>query len=118
MNQRLEERYLLRNFIREALVMELRRDDHFIDHLKRQSGIGTPRTRLGMAARQIATEWVKDLETELGTHLPLGYVAQINKFVAKRWQGLLQRYRGDHGAAHQTMQNLLNTKYSSLRIGD
>jgi hypothetical protein len=109
---------LLREFIKEAMLLELRRDDQFIDHLKRQSSFGAPRTPSAVAARQVASGWVQDMETELGQRLSPGNVTQVNKFVAKRWPGVLQRYRGDQAAALQTMHNLLDAKYSSLRMGD
>lgn len=108
---------LLRQFINEAVLCELRRDDAFIAHLKKQAGIGTPRTPSGIAARKIAAAWISDMEAELGKKFPPMMVPQVNKFVASRWQGVLARYR-DERAALQTMNNLLDAKFNSLRMGD
>jgi len=108
---------LLKRYIQEALVLELRRDDAFINVLKMRSGIGTPRTESGLAARKIASNWISDIELELGHPVPPTIVPQVNRFVAARWKGLFQRYR-DERAAVQTMNNLLDAKFNSVRLAD
>jgi len=108
---------LLRTFIHEALLHELRRDHHFIAHL-RKSSLGAPSTRAGIDARRLADDWLHDVELEIGRPLRSGVKAGVRKFVDARWPGLTARFKGDERAARQTLENLLNTKYSDLRMGD
>lgn len=109
---------LLRTFIREALLVELRRDHGFIDHLRKTSGLGANASKSGIAVRKIADDWVSDVELELGKPVPRNVVAGAIKFVAARWYGVLTRFHGDERAALQTMSNLLDTRFSTLRAVD
>lgn len=107
---------LLRQYIREALQTELKLDPHMMMIL-RNSDLRHHNDPASTEYRQIAKEWLDDLETELG-EVPLQVRVQANKFVAKRWQGLLRRFRGDVRAAKQTLYNLLDAKFNDVRLGD
>lgn len=109
--------HLLRTFIHEALLHELRRDHKFITHL-RTSGLGEPGSKEGFEARRLADDWLRDVELELGRPLRPAIKAGVRKFVERRWAGLRARFKGDEQAAQQTLSNLLNTKYVDLRTGD
>lgn len=109
---------LLRAFISEAVLAELRRDEKFIAML-RNSGVGAGESRPEQVnSRHIATEWIEDLELEVGKPISHGHKAQVFRFVIKRMPGLVARYRGNIQAARQTMYNLLDTKFNELRMGD
>lgn len=107
---------LVKAYIRECLLSELHVSPRVVSAVK--GGDFAMRSPEGIEARSIADEWCKELELELGLKLPLPVKSSIAKFVAKRWKGLLARFRGDQGAALQTLTNLLDTKYASLRTGD
>jgi hypothetical protein len=108
---------LLRDFINEALrLSELKRDEKFIALLRR-AGLGTPHGHEDFQTRNIADEWLEDMKLELGREVPPGHRAKVYRFVKNRWQGLVARFRGDRSAARQTMYNLLDTKFNTLRMG-
>ena len=106
----------LREFIK-ATLQELRVDPHMMKLLKgsdlRDSGEPADRD-----ARGLASEWIDDIETELGHPLRPGTKLQVTRFVTGRWPGLLKRFNGNVGAARQTLSNILDTKFSTLRLGD
>jgi len=102
---------ILRLFIKETL-QELRADPRVLAML-RNSGFRDS----DAAARHIAQEWLDDLKLELGS-VPPQVTTQVHRFVAKRWPGMLNRFRGDERAAKHTLYNVLDSKFSSVRMGD
>ena len=110
---------LLRAYIRQAVLLELRRDDKFIDSLKASLRGGDPDMHIDApGGRRLANDWLDDLELELGHPIAPGKRGQVHKFVASRWPGVLKRFRGDHQLASKTLYNLLDTKFNQLRMGD
>jgi hypothetical protein len=106
---------LLREYV-EGMLSELSVDRKFVDHLRRASGLGGEEfTQLTNQARSIAMEWLSDAEYALGQRLHPNRRAQVVRFVAQRMPALIQRFRGNMAAAEQTMYNLLNSRFYSLR---
>jgi hypothetical protein len=107
---------LLRQYINEALTLELKRrhDGPFIARLKRSSGIGEPIEMVDIAARKIADDWIADLELDTGEPIAHHLVPIINRFVSSRWEELHKQYR-DPRAAKQSMNNLLDAKFSTFK---
>lgn len=101
---------LLREFVEETLV-ELRIDRPFISMLKKQTGL----SRIENGLRSIANEWLGDVEHHLGHPLHFNSRAQVYRFVLQRLPALIQRYHGNVAAAEQTMYNLLNTRFNSIK---
>jgi hypothetical protein len=105
---------LLRLYIHEALQLELRADPHMMSML-RGSGMRASSSPTNKIASRIATEWIEDKELETGEPLPLHMRTQVNGFVAKRWKGLMVRFRGNDQAAKQTLFNILAAKFDTHR---
>lgn len=106
--------HYLRRYIREAL----RGDKRFIDQMKQHSNLRAPISEGERVAHLIASEWIADKEFEIGKSLPFHVVAQVERYAASTWQDLLEQYRHDKHAAAQTMNNLLSTKFDSLKERD
>lgn len=85
-------RSLLEAYVRELLVEDAR----LIASLR---GI-----RSGSAAAEgIVRRWAR------GRRLDRQH--EVVGFVAQRWPAILERFRGDHEAAEQTVHNVLDAKY-------
>ena len=110
---------LLRSYLREAVLAELRVDHNFIDRVYRLTGIRIPGGRHGRRLvepeHDVAAMWLADVEDELGHEIWHGLRSQVHRFVAQRMAGLLKRFNGDSMAAEQTMHNLLNARFGSMR---
>ena len=109
---------LLRTYLAELMLTELSVDRSFIAHLKRSSGLGATAPDSDAPESSIAEEWIDTLQDELGSRLHPGHRAQVMRFVSQRMPGLITRYNGNVPAAEQTMYNLLNTRFNSLRTGE
>jgi hypothetical protein len=105
---------LLKAYIREALITELRRDEKFIAMLK-GSGMDPRQASQNQNSDRVANQWITDMELELGKPLRNNVKANVRKFVASRWQGMVARFRGDPRAAQHTMTNVLDSKFNQLR---
>lgn len=103
--------------LRTLILKELRRDDKFIS-LLRGSGLGNHApSEEHRDAQELADGWLEELE-QAGEHLAAGHQSQVLRFVAKRWPGLMLRFHNDERAAMQTLYNLLDMKFNSLKVGD
>jgi hypothetical protein len=91
---------LLKTFIRETLLHDLSR-----------SGLGSPAGAEDHEVRQLADGWILDTELQTGEPVPHAVHGAANRFVAKQWKGLLERFRGDRHAAHVTLLNLLDAEF-------
>jgi len=107
---------LLKQFIKEALLNELRRDEQFIQHLK--NGLDYGKGNMSSEAYQIVSDWVEDTELRMGNLMHPGYVTRIEKFVANQWPVILEQYRGNKRMALIAMNNMLNAKFNELRNGN
>ncbi len=101
---------LLRQFIRDTLL-ELRLDPGMMKMLK-QAGIASKDMEEG--GHHVAEEWLDDLG---GTVSPRDR-AIVTRFVVRRWPGIMARYHNNTLTAKQTMYNLLDTRFSDLRVYD
>lgn len=98
----------LRQYIQQVLT-EVRRDDKFIAQLQRRRAPTS-------SGRQVAGEWLSGLEMELGHRITREQQKQVMTFVKSRWDGLVRRY-GDEGTARGVLLQLLDNKFSTLRMG-
>ena len=105
---------LIRVYINEA-VLGLRRDPRLVSLWNRATGQGG---QISPGAQRVADSWIKNVTSERGNPLNKKQRFMVQAFVEKRWQGILERFRGDHNAAEQTMTNLLNSRFHELRMGD
>lgn len=113
---------LLRQYLQEAVLAELRVDRKFLAHLRRAAGYEVPDgphavdDATNQQALRIAEAWIDGVEDELGQEMRHNHQAVVKRFVVRRWPGMLIRFRGNVGAAEQTMYNVLDTKFNSLRV--
>ncbi len=108
---------VLRQYIQEAIITELRRDEKFISMLKNTMNGGQSSEQRNATSQKIAEAWISDFEKEVGKSMRMGNRAQVMRYVGRLWPGLVTRFHGDEKAAKQTMQNLLDTKFNQLRMG-
>jgi|SRR5579871_2662206 len=101
---------LLRQFIRDTLL-ELRLDPTMMKMLKQANITGR---EMGESGQHIAEEWLNDL----GGSVSPRDRAIVTRFVVRRWPGIMARYRNNTLTAKQTMYNLLDTRFSDLRVYD
>ena len=106
---------LLREYVEEVLLSELSIDRKFLNHLRQSAGLRPTLDTLTAHARSIADEWLDDVEDAIGRRLWPGKRAQVIRFVAQRLPMLVRRFHGDVKAAEQTMYNILNARFYSLR---
>lgn len=107
---------VLRLFIK-ATLQELRADRRMMAMLK-GADLGPTRKGDSGVSRELAADWLLDIETELGKQLHPGVKTNVLRFVGHRWPGLLQRFRGDANAARHTLYNILDAKFNYLRTGE
>jgi hypothetical protein len=107
---------LLRTFIREAVLHELHGYERLAAALH-GSGLGAPTTAEALEAQHLADGWVLDTELRTGEPVPPAVHGAANRFVAKQWKGLLERFRGDRWAAQQTLLNLLDAELAASGPG-
>jgi hypothetical protein len=108
---------VLREFVKEALLLELRRDKQFISQLRTRAGFGKPKTPEDAKARKLADDVISDIELEIGEPLSATARVHVVRFVAKHWKDIVARFRGDQKAAKQTLMNMLVGRFSMLRTG-
>jgi hypothetical protein len=108
----------LEAYIREMLS-ELRANERMLA-LLRGSGIrgAGSSNNWQPGAWRVASLWIRDAEAERGKPLSPKTKGVINKFVGQRWNSLLKRFHGDEDAAETTMNNLLDSRFNSTRIGE
>jgi len=104
---------LIRTYVNEAML-GLRRDPRLVSLWNRATGQGG---QISPGARRVADSWIKNASYDRGESLSKKQRLVIQAFVEKRWSGMLERFRGDHDAAEQTMTNLLNSRFHELRVG-
>lgn len=113
---------LLLEYLKEVLLVELHVDRRFLAHLRRVAGeeiIDGPHkvdAATNKQALRIGDAWIDGVEDEMGQLMRHNHKAMVKRFVLRRWPGLLIRFRGNVGASEQTMYNILDTKFNSLRV--
>jgi hypothetical protein len=100
-------------------MVELRLDHRFLGRLQRATGVKLPFTGLRSSdfpeATSFAESWLTDVESEIGHPLWPGIRAQVVRYAAQRFPGLMNHFKGDRSAAEQTLWNILNTKFHELK---
>lgn len=115
---------LLREYLKEVMLVELHVDRKFLAQLRRSSGLGyvvddasgKPTDAMNRQALRIADEWISQAEDEIGMPLRHNHRAIVRRAVVRQWPDLLVRFRGNVGAAEQTVYNILDTKFNSFRV--
>lgn len=115
---------LLLEFLKEVILTELHVDRKFLAHLRRSAGLDADYGVTGPTidptttkqALRIGDAWIDQVEDETDQIMRHNHKAMVKRFVVRRWPGLLVRFRGNMGAAEQTMYNILDTKFNSLRV--
>ena len=106
---------LLKEYV-EELLTELSIDRKFVDHLRRTSGLGDGEfSKLTAGAQAIAAKWLSEAEHLSGRSLHPNQRAVVIRFVARRMPMLVRHFRGNVTAVEQTMYNLLNARFYSLK---
>lgn len=112
---------LLREFLREAVITELSIDHKFLNRIHQMTGLRLPflqgkrRFETDSSFAFIALDWLSKVQRLTGVEPRPNQRAQVTRFVAQRMPGLIVRFHGDIAAAEQTMQNLLNAKFDSIK---
>lgn len=93
-----------------AYLMELRRDESFID-LLRDAGLGCEARSDGGFAQGLAEGWMDDMELSTGRMLSPSTRYQVVRFVEGKFPQLMACFRGNMGAARLTMLNILDARF-------
>ncbi len=110
---------LFREYMQELTLAELSVDRNFINSLKkaRADAAGEVDVTRNYNPQSVALEWIADIEEDTQKKLYHGTRAQVVRFVVQRLPALVKRFNGNVPAAEQTMYNLLNARFNTVRTG-
>jgi len=112
----MEDNKLLREFIKESVVSEVKLDvddvymSKLMAYLRGEQGL-----KLSSDVRSVAYDWINDVEALTGAALVPWKKGAVTRFVGSKWPGLLDRFRGNVQAARYTMFNMLDAKFKALK---